>query len=66
LTQDALAAIDSFKDAPVSCVSLSWGQDEAGWSEKVPIAPAWMPASAHVSLIESDFGRPARACEERL
>ena len=35
LSQDALSAINDFTDGTVSCVSLSWGEDEASWDDKV-------------------------------
>ena len=33
--QDALAAINNVTDATVSCVSLSWGEDESSWDDAV-------------------------------
>ncbi len=35
LSQDALSAINDFTDGTVSCVSLSWGEDEASWDDTV-------------------------------
>ena len=39
VTQDALAAINAFDQATVSCVSLSWGEDESSWDDAVRKPP---------------------------
>ena len=39
LFQDALAAINKVSDVTVSCVSLSWGEDEASWDDQVQMTP---------------------------
>ena len=49
--QDALKAIKKFTGGPVSCVSLSWGQDEAGWDHKV--------------LMSATLTRRCNACKQR-